>query len=172
MHRDGVAGPRPNEQLPVKHPMHRNANHVVIAADGSENSRRAVAYVGRLLGGLDGFKTTVLHVIHAPGEDFFPSAQERERWVQLGRNKVNRWLADYRQMLISDGFQPDAVAVVTVERDGPSLAWLILDETTALAAGTLVVGRQGLSLKEEVLFGSVSREIVSQARNCTVWVVQ
>ena len=38
--------------------------HIVIAVDGSENSRRAVAYVGQLIGGLTGFTVTLLHVIH------------------------------------------------------------------------------------------------------------
>lgn len=152
--------------------MNRDTNHLVIAVDGSENSRRAVDYVGGLLGGLGGFTLTVLHVIHAPGEDFFPSHRERERWVHSGRKKVDRWLADYRQLLIAAGFDPGTVSTAIVERDGPSLAWLILDETTSLGAGTIVVGRQGLSIKEEALFGSVSRQIVSQARNCSVWVVQ
>jgi nucleotide-binding universal stress UspA family protein len=37
---------------------------------------------------------------------------------------------------------------------------------------TLVVGRKGLSRKEEFLFGSISGKIVRTARNCTVWVVE
>ncbi|MBC2712021.1 MAG: universal stress protein [Desulfosarcina sp.] len=147
-------------------------NHIVIAVDGSENSWRTVAYVGRLLGGLAGFTVTLLHVIHAPEEDFFSSPQERERWINSGRKKVERWLADYRDMLIADGIEAGDVSIRTVERDGPSLAQLILAEMTSLKAGTIVVGRQGLSRKEEFLFGSVSKQIVSHARKCTVWVVQ
>ena len=147
-------------------------NHVVIAVDGSENSRRAVAYVGALLGGLTGFTLTLLHVIHAPEEDFFSSSQERERWVKSGRKKVEAWIADYRNMLIADGVDGGDVSIRVIERDGPSLARLILTEMTLLKAGTIVLGRQGLSRKEEFLFGSVSKQIVSHARNCTVWVVQ
>lgn len=147
-------------------------SHIVIAVDGSENSRRAVAYVGELLGGLKGFTVTLLHVIHAPEEDFFSSPQERERWVKSGRKKVERWIAEYRDMLIAGGVDAGDVSIRTVERDGPSLAQLILAEMTFLEAGTIVLGRQGLSRKEEFLFGSVSKQIVSHARNCTVWVVQ
>jgi nucleotide-binding universal stress UspA family protein len=145
--------------------------HIVIAVDGSENSRRAVAYVGELLGGQKGFTVTLLHVIHAPEEDFFASPQERERWVKSGRKKVERWMTEYRDMLIAGGFAGD-VFMRAAERDGPSLARLILAEMTVLEAGTIVLGRQGLSRKEEFLFGSVSKQIVSHARNCTVWVVQ
>lgn len=147
-------------------------NHIVIAVDGSENSRRAVAYVGGLIGGLAGFSVTLLHVIHAPEEDFFSSPQERERWIQSGRKKVDGWITDYRNQLIDDGVDAGDVSIRAIERDGPSLARLILAEMTFLAAGTIVLGRQGLSRKEEFLFGSVSKQIVSHARNCTVWVVQ
>lgn len=152
--------------------MDPSSNAIVIAVDGSENSLRAVAYVGRLLAGCQGFTVTLLHVIHAPEEDFFASPQERERWIQSGRKKVAKWLGDYRDMLVDHGIDPEKVTIHTVERDGPSLARLILAEMSALDAGTIVVGRQGLSRKEEFLFGSVSKQIVSHARNCTVWVVQ
>ena len=147
-------------------------NHIVIAVDGSENSRRAVVYVGGLIGGQKGFTVTLLHIIHAPEEDFFSSAQERERWVMSGRKKVEKWLADYRNTLIAHGVDAEDVWIHAIERDGHSLARLILAEITFLKAGTLVLGRQGLSWKEELLFGSVSKQIVSHARNCTVWVVQ
>jgi nucleotide-binding universal stress UspA family protein len=147
-------------------------HRIVIAVDGSENSKRAVAYVGGLLGGLDGFRLTLLHVIHAPEEDFFSSPRERERWIQSGRKKVERWITEYRDMLIAGGVEAGAVSIQTVERDGPSLARLILAEMTFLEAGTIVLGRQGITRKEEFLFGSVSKQIVSHARNCTVWVVQ
>ncbi|MEE4112011.1 MAG: universal stress protein [Desulfobacteraceae bacterium] len=147
-------------------------NHIVIAVDGSENSRRAVAYVGGLIGGRTGFTVTLLHVIHAPEEDFFASPPERERWVKSGRKKVDSWTTDYRDLLIADGVDAGDTSILTVERDGPSLAQLILAEMTRLEAGTIVLGRQGLSRKEEFLFGSVSKQIVSHARNCTVWVVQ
>ena len=36
--------------------------NILIAVDESENSRRAVSYVGQLLGGLADFKVTILHV--------------------------------------------------------------------------------------------------------------
>ena len=147
-------------------------NSLVIAVDGSENARRAVVYIGDLLGGLDGFGVILLHVIHAPEDDFFASPAERERWIITGREKVSGWLAGYRELLIAAGFPPACVSVRTAERDGPSLAHLILDEVAALGARTVVMGRQGLSRREAFLFGSVSRQVVDRARNLTVWVVQ
>ena len=46
--------------------------NILIAVDDSQNAQRAVTYVGRLLGGIRGFKVTVLHVIPEPEEDYFP----------------------------------------------------------------------------------------------------
>ena len=94
-------------------------NHVVIAVDGSENSRRAVAYAGCLIGSRKGFTVTLLHVIHAPEEDFFLSPQERERWINSDRKKVDRWITEYRELLITGGVEDGDVSIRTVERDGP-----------------------------------------------------
>lgn len=145
---------------------------IVIAVDGSENSRRAVDYVGRLFGGWKALAVTLLHVIHAPEEDFFATSGERDGWIRSGRQRAGKWMADYRQALIAFGLGANRVTLHIVERDGPSLSRLILNEIKLLGVGTLVVGRQGLTRKEEFLFGSVSKQIVSHARNCTVWVVQ
>ncbi len=147
-------------------------HHIVIAADASGNSLRAVAYVGEILGQMPGFKITLLNVIHAPDEDFFPSERERDRWIKAGRVNISGQMSHYRDLLIACGCHPDRVHILIVERDGPSLAHLILTELTRLDAGTVVVGRQGLSRKEEFLFGSVSRQIVSHFRDGAVWVVQ
>jgi len=51
------------------------------------------------------------------------------------------------------------------------MAECILSEWEARSYSTIAVGRQGLSRKEEFLFGSISSKIVNHARDCTVWVV-
>ncbi len=45
--------------------------NILIAVDESQNAQRAVTYVGKLLGGIKGFKVTVLHVIREPEDDYF-----------------------------------------------------------------------------------------------------
>lgn len=146
--------------------------NILIAVDDSSNAERAVAYVGYLLGGLEGFRVTLLHVIPEPEEDFFPSAGDKERWLQKYRLKISATLEGYRQKLLMAGFGADAVRTHSKMRYCPSMAECILSERDAGDYGTIVVGRQGLSRKEEFLFGSVSSKIVSHARNCTVWVVE
>jgi nucleotide-binding universal stress UspA family protein len=129
--------------------------NILIAVDESENARRAVSYVGQFLGGLTGFKVTILHVIPEPEEDYFPTSAQKERWFIRYKKKVDTMLEDYRELLIQKGFNPKDVAVHSTVR-----------------YCTIVVGRQGLSRSEEFLFGSISSKIVTHARNCTVWVVE
>ena len=146
--------------------------NILIAVDESENARRAVSYVGQLLGGLAGFKVTILHVVAEPEEDYFPTADQKEKWLIQYRKKVDAMLEDYRQLLIQKGFDPKDVAVRSTVRYCPSMAECILSERDETLYSTIVVGRQGLSRSEEFLFGSISSKIVTHARNCTVWVVE
>lgn len=145
--------------------------NVLLAVDDSENSRRAVVYVTFMLRELEGFRVTLLHVIPEPEEDYFAQAEEKETWLDHYRRKVERLLTGYRRELIAAGFHEETVEIRLPQRHCPSIAECILLELDRAEYGTIVVGRQGLSRKEEFLFGSVSSKIVGHARNCTVWVV-
>jgi nucleotide-binding universal stress UspA family protein len=146
--------------------------NILIAVDESDNSRRAVTYVGQLLGGIEGFSVMLLHVINEPEEDFFPSDAEKQEWVEKQHERITTQLAAYKQMLVDSGFDEDSVNTRSTLRYCPSMAQCILAEREAAAFSTIVVGRQGLSRSEEFLFGSISSKIVNHARNCTVWVVE
>ena len=146
--------------------------NILIAVDESENARRAVAYVGQMLAGIQGFKVLILHVIRQPEEDYFPTASEKDKWLGEYTLKVDAMLENYREILIGGGFEPEDVSVRSTLRTCPSLAECILSERNHSKCSTIVVGRQGLSRSEEFLFGSVSSKIVNHARNCMVWVVE
>ncbi|MDI6688239.1 MAG: universal stress protein [Desulfobacterales bacterium] len=146
--------------------------NILIAVDESENARRAVLYVAKLLEGAEGFRVSVLHVIPEPEEDYFPTLEDRDKWLDQHKNKVDEMLEDYRQILIQGGFDPSVVSVRSIMRHCPSMATCILEEKDEAEYSTVVVGRQGLSRSQEFLFGSVSSKIVNYARNCTVWVVE
>jgi len=145
--------------------------NILIAVDESENARRAVSYVAQLLGKADGFKVTVLHVIPDPEEDFFPNDREKEKWLKHYGEKVERILREHRDILIRGGFKAESVSTRSELRYCPSMAECILAERDKTQYDTIVVGRQGLSRKEQFLFGSISSKIVNHATNCAVWVV-
>ena len=151
---------------------HTFNKNILIAVDESENARRAVLYVAQLLEGAEGFNVTILHIINEPEEDYFPTIDEKEKWLSQYKKKVDKMLEDYSQILIERGFDRSAVSVRSTLRFCPSMAQCILEERDETEYNTVVVGRQGLSRSEEFLFGSVSSKIVNYARNCTVWVVE
>jgi nucleotide-binding universal stress UspA family protein len=144
--------------------------NILIAVDDSDNSRRAVEYVAELVGGIPGFKVTVLHVIAEPEEDFFPTADERDAWMKREGERITGVLGAYREILLRSGFPEEAVKTRSTIKYCPSLAECILQERPD-DFGTLVVGRKGRTRTEEFLFGSVSSKIVDHAKEATVWVV-
>jgi nucleotide-binding universal stress UspA family protein len=159
----------------MNHPtrQHERFNkNILIAVDESENSARAVSYVGQMLGGVKGYTVTLLHVINEPEEDFFPTEEEKQKWVKEHQVKIGERLEAYRKQLVENGFAQDAVSARSMLKYCPSLAQCILAERDEKDYSTIVVGRQGLSRSEEFLFGSVSSKIVNHAKNCTVWVVE
>ena len=146
--------------------------NILIAVDESENAQRAVTYVGKLLGGIKGFKVTVLHVIREPEEDDFQKEGDKDQWYNEYTKKVDQMLGKYRNILIDAGFHPEDVLTHSTIRYCPSMAECILAERDNTEYSTLVVGRKGLTHTEEFLFGSISGKIVRTAKNCTVWVVE
>ena len=146
--------------------------NILIAVDESENAGRAVSYVAQMLGGVIGFRVTILHVVAEPEQDYFPTSTEREKWLSQHKQKVDVMLEGYRRILINAGFGSNEVTVRSTIRYCPSMAECILAERDEPEYSTIVVGRQGLSRSEEFLFGSISSKIVNHARNCTVWVVE
>lgn len=146
--------------------------NILIAADESQNAHRAVTYVGKLLGGIKGFKVTILHVISEPEEDYFAKKSDKDQWYIEYSQRVGQMLEEYRNILIDAGFSPEDVSTRSPVRYCPSMAECILAEVDNREYSTLVLGRKGLTFKEEFLFGSISGKIVRTAKNCTIWVVQ
>jgi nucleotide-binding universal stress UspA family protein len=146
--------------------------NILIAVDDSENSRRAVNYAARMLARVQGCKVSLLHIIPEPEEDFFPDLRDRNRWVERYQKKMTAVLETYRKKIIDCGIPAEDVQVRLKLKVCPSLAECILKEGEKLDFDTIVIGRQGLSRREEFLFGSISSKIVTHARNCTVWVVE
>ncbi len=150
---------------------HNKDRHILIAADNSENAKRAVLYVGDLLGGFPGFRVTILTVIPEPPADYFGTEGELASWIEKQKADAATLLENYRRILIQSGFGEDKVDTMLDVRYCPSVGECILDTQQKVGCCTVVVGRRGISRKEEFLFGSTSSKIMHSVRNCAVWVV-
>jgi len=146
--------------------------NILIAVDASENAKRAVQYVRDFIGGLPGFHVTVLTIISEPAEDYFVNTDERNAWIGKENAAAKRILDEYRQMLIQAGFRAEDLTVQAVIKSCASIAECILEEQRKLGCGTVVIGRRGISKKEEFIFGSTSNKILHAARDCSIWVIE
>jgi len=145
---------------------------ILIGVDESENSRRAVSYVGQFLGESGKVKVTLLHVIPKPVEDFFSDRNAEKKWIENHSRKVDAFLEEYRQILIHWGFGSENIRLRYPVCYCPSVVECILTEREETGCNTIVVGRQGLSQSEEFIFGSISSKLVTHAHHCTVWIVE
>jgi nucleotide-binding universal stress UspA family protein len=146
--------------------------HVLLAVDDSKNAERAVLYAADFLGGVLGFRVTVLTVIPEPPADYFSTDEERSAWIEDHTSTSEKMLDKYRQVLIQSGFLQDKVATVVDVRHCPSVADCIIDMQQRLECCTVIVGRRGISKKEEFLFGSTSSKVVHSGKNCAVGVIE
>jgi nucleotide-binding universal stress UspA family protein len=146
--------------------------HLLVAVDQSPSSEKAVFYVADFLGGLSGFRVTLIHILAVPQEDLFASEAERSSWLREREETARAFLARYRLILTESGFSGEKVAIRILPPGGETVSDVILGEHEKLGSCTIVLGREGKSRKDEFLFGSVSNRIVHQARGCSVWIVE
>ena len=146
--------------------------HVLVAVDGSENAKRAVLYVSDFLGGVPGFRVTLLTIVPEPSEDYFADDEERKAWIKEHNSEAEKTLKNYRKVLIGSGFSEDKVMMMVEVRSCPSIADCILDDQKKLGCCTIVLGRRGISKKEEFIYGSTSNKILHSGKNCAVWVIE
>jgi nucleotide-binding universal stress UspA family protein len=148
-------------------------NRVLIAIDLSENSLKAVDYVGRMLHCHGTVEITLMTVIKEPSPDIMPDPAERAAQVQESRRSTLDLMEKAGARLTALNIPEKHIQLKIQTCQKPlSVSDLILQEQQKGGYGTLVVGRRGVSKREEFLFGSVSSRVVRDAKQCAVWVIE
>ena len=146
---------------------------VLVAIDLSENSLKAVEYVGKMLSCHKEVHITLLHIVKEPSQDIMPDPEERQSHVQKSRDKALAVMEKVARQLIAQNIPEKHVHLrIQICRKQVSVADLILTEQKRGEYETIVVGRRGVSKREEFLFGSVSNSVMREAKGCAVWVVE
>jgi len=158
-------------------------NKILVAFDGSENSFKAVEYVGNIMKHYPIDLILILYVERLPDKDLF---RDDETWLsQCKKNEVEMTekLSSAKENLIKQGVSTDVITVqyfasckspfhdTDICTTGRSIGMDILRIREEGNFDTVVIGRRGVSKAEEFLFGSVSTKVVQAAADCTVWVV-
>jgi nucleotide-binding universal stress UspA family protein len=150
---------------------------LLIAVDDSLPSKNAVRYAAHMMAGDPEARFDLLNVQPAISDFLLDEARRkapaRRKLDQLfAKNAAcsHEILDGFKQVLVATGIAEDRIGVHTgprhlgVDKD-------ILDFGVQRRYDTIVMGRRGASGLKDVLFGSVSSNVIQQSKILPVWVI-
>ncbi|MGD8774838.1 MAG: universal stress protein [Syntrophobacterales bacterium] len=149
------------------------SNKMLLAVDASENSRKAVDYVGTFACATE-VELSLYYVVRSFGlgflEDFSMREEVIEDFVEEAEINVQRMFRYYRERLEKAGVAPARISTKhTLQSE--SRAADIIRQAKDGEYGTIVMGRRGLSKVHEFLMGRVTNKVLSRAEGFAVWIV-
>jgi nucleotide-binding universal stress UspA family protein len=146
---------------------------IMVAIDGSESSLRAVDHVSFMLGDNPDSKITLLHVTPRLRDyctiDFDEERDQMKEVILSGDKQcVDSFYVHAKEEFTKAGMdksQIDIQEVTTTLNIGKA----IVDEALKGGFSTVVVGRKGMN--NSFFMGSVSSRILTNAKDCAVWLV-
>jgi nucleotide-binding universal stress UspA family protein len=157
---------------------------ILLAVDESENSHRAVKYVGSLLHQTPDVAVTLFHVLRPiprglleHGGSEIPAVEtqigqqlhnEQEGWILKERESECHVLKKACQTLKDSGFDTQRVTLKFGHED--DIARNILEE--AQGHETIVVGRHGTTRIKRLFGGGVTDQLLRDAKGFAIWVVE
>jgi len=146
---------------------------MLIAVDASENSSKAVHYVGSFAADTEA-ELTLYHVVRSFGlgflEDFSVRDEDVDAFVEEAESNVQRMFRSYRESLEKTGVASARISTKYILQR-QSRAADIIREAKDGNYGTIVMGRRGLSRVYEFLMGRVTNNVLSRAEGFAVWIV-
>jgi nucleotide-binding universal stress UspA family protein len=159
---------------------------ILLAVDESENSLRAVRYVGSLLHGTPEVTITLFHVLkpmprelleHGGSENPVTEGrlstqlhEDQEAWYKKEGEAECPVLITARETLEKSGF--DTARVSMQFGHDEEVARNILEEAQDGRYETIVVGRHGVSRMKRIFGGGVTDELLRNAKGFAIWVVE
>ncbi len=151
-----------------------NSKKVLIPVDGSAQAERAVKHASLILTGIPDISITLLHILTEP---YLPHWEEShikfwERLVEEKKADITPFLDRAKEVLLSSGIPKEAIKISLKEKAGAvSVTGEILTEQEEGGYGTIIMGRRGLSGLTEFV-GSISKKVLTQVNNCSLWLVE
>ena len=159
---------------------------ILVAVDESENSLRAVRYVGSLLGRTPDVTLTLFHVLkpmprelleHGGAEN--PSVEARlgaqlrddqRDWIRKECEAECQVLQRAFEALAESGFDTRQVALKFGHED--DIAANILEAAREGHHETIVMGRSGASRITRIFGGGVTDQLLRAAKGFAIWIVE
>ncbi|BCA52949.1 hypothetical protein W02_00890 [Nitrospira sp. KM1] len=159
---------------------------ILLAVDESENSHRAVSYVGSLLHRTPDVTVTIFHVLKPmprellehggsenPAEELQLGRQlrqDQQAWIQKEGESESQVLNRACETLTQGGFDRSRVTLKTGHED--DIARNILEEARNGKHETIVVGRHGTSRMKRLFGGGVTDQLLRDAKGFAIWVIE
>jgi len=148
-------------------------HNVLIAVDGSQNSKRAVEYAGWIFAPNPEARLVLFQILPAISrmnlskkeiKDIDARRVERPDlaglyWKPESEEKMNQFFAESTEILEKGGVKPEQIKSKFSVKAG-EIADAILEEIDLGRYDTLIVGRRGISRVREFFLGSVSTRII------------
>jgi len=146
--------------LVVKQPPHERYRRALVAVDFSRSSLATLALARTVAPQAD---LVLLHAYDVPFEEWMRTADVREDALQHYQVVArHRALADMQVFLQSSGLNPADVATVILRGD-PTLR--IIEQEQELDCDLIAVGKQGETMTEKFLLGSVTKHVLQQSQS-------
>ena len=154
---------------------------ILLAVDGSEQSGKAVEYVGKTLCSCRDTEITIFHVLETPYlalADAGHVLETRMDFAQLtaeNLEQAEKEILQRAERILMDRNGPEGRAKIRtkLEAEGSrNVARTIIREVNTGGYDTVVLGRRGMSVVKEFMFGGVSSKVVHHIVDCTVWIVE
>lgn len=156
---------------------------VLVAVDGSQASKKAVAFARSVVTGGKDASVTLFHVVDTLPE-FIASRSATDvygtvarEWTDSHRSEGQKLLAAYRDELTRGGVAPTAIRTALLERESrpeakrASAALAIIEEMKNGGYDVVVLGRRGTSETNESIIGSVAERVTRESAGRTICIV-
>jgi nucleotide-binding universal stress UspA family protein len=155
----------------------KDRRRILLAVDGSEQAFEAVRYMSRLLPP-NRMEVVLLHVMTKVPESFWdmekePTLRQKIRdtgtWESRQKKQIQEFMERSRCLFLDQNVPEDAVSIKIQERK-VGIARDIIHESQKNYDG-VVVGRWGMSMLKDFLWGSIANKLIGRLINIPLCVV-
>jgi nucleotide-binding universal stress UspA family protein len=137
---------------------------LLVVVDESQASKRAVAYVAKIVGRQRGLRICLVHIL---------PKDNQQPWLAGAKKAAQRAFGMAAATLREAGVLASALDVQFSEGvEGLGAAERVLDLARTRRCGTVVVGRESVSWFRKLMTGNLAAELVRRGKGYTIWVVE
>ncbi len=144
-------------------------NHILVPLDFSDNSLRALQFAVHLSHTLPDANVETLHVVEAPPEKYYMRTAPTSGFRAILMESAKK---AFEKMLKENNLADEEINAVFVDDDYLNIATRISDYMEGNSADLLVVGAQGHTGFEKLLFGSVTERLVEQCKTKPIMIIR